>query len=374
MSQKYFAVTTPGLEQALHDELRALRTRKRVILKGGVEFEATNKGFYQAVYHSRVANRIYLRLDSFRAKDTYELHRKSKRFAWERVLPPGCEVALEATTRRSKRKGTGEIENTVLYGIQDHFKELGETPPTRAHEFDNTPFRLLVRLEDNRCTLSIDAAGRSMHQRGWRQEIGRAPLRENVACALLNLIGWKPGVPLLDPMCGAGTFVIEAARMHKGLPPRQWSDYAFHHWANFQSETWEKIVAETSEPVEGELALAGSDNNKGIIGISERNAERAEITEEVSFQLRQAQAIMPHSENPGFVVLNPPYGARLPRFSQTELDMFTQFIKHFPGWTMGMLMPEAAKPEFDGLHFEELTAFRNGGMPVRFWKIQAEPS
>jgi len=235
MSQRYFAVITPGLEGALASELRSLPTRKRSVVEGGVGFEATGVGFYQVMHRSRLANRVYLRVDEFRARDPQELYRKAKRIDWARLLHPGQPVVVEGRSKASRIFGSGAVVARVEDGIADYWRErLDRTPPDFGH-----PQRLLARLHEDRCTLSLDAAGALMHRRGWRLAPGRAPLRENCAAALLQLLGWQPGVPLIDPMCGSGTFLIEAARWAATLPPRRWSSYAFHHWANFNPARWE---------------------------------------------------------------------------------------------------------------------------------------
>ncbi|CAN0568594.1 unnamed protein product, partial [Laminaria digitata] len=249
MAQRYFAVTSPGLEEVLLDELKGFKIKKPKVLQGGVEFQATGRGFYQVLRGSRIAHRLYLRVDDFRARDAYELYRKSRRFEWERLLIGGTPqrvVELRGVAHRSRLGGSGEVVDRVADGIYDRFvEELFVRPPKlmrdERYEGEGRTHSLMVRLSEDRCELNLEAAGRAMHQRGWREETGRAPIRESLAAAMLRMSGWAPGMPLLDPMCGSGTFVIEAARQVAGLEPRAWTEYMAFDFVNANRELFDEV-------------------------------------------------------------------------------------------------------------------------------------
>lgn len=372
MAQRYFAAVSPGLEEPLLRELRTMRVKKLTIDEGGVEFQATSRGFYQVLHNSRIASRIYLRVDDFRARDRQELYRKSRRIDWERLLNPFQPLFIDATSRRSSLTGTGEITDVITDGITDHFeKDLKQRNVPKVTYKDPHSIRLVARLSTNRCTLSLDAAGQPMHRRGWRAAAGKAPLRENIACALLETLGWKPGLPLLDPMCGAGTFLIEAARYAQKIPPRDWKEYPNQKWENFQSEQWEKVTSSEELLETAKLdTLFGQDKNAGVLRKAVSNARGAQVEFDIQFERETLENILPPCEQKGFIIANPPYGHRLEREESgksPERLLTERFADHFEGWTLGLLLPEESWPVHPKLKIEKALSFQNGGLPVHFW-------
>lgn len=377
MSQRYFAAITPGLEDVLMDELRTMRVRKLSKIHGGVEFDATGVGFMQVMHSSRYANRVALRLDSFRARDAMELFRKVKRMDWARLLTSDSDVSIDAFSKSSKLRGTGDIAQRVRDGIRASWDKRAGDPPSFKGSETNAQ-RIIARMEDNYCHLSLDASGELMHRRGWRLKSGSAPLRETLAAALLSLLGWKPGDALYDPMCGSGTFLLEAARFSVHLPPRNWSfpRYAFQRWASFQAERWEEMLTEQSESIEypqEPLNLYGSDKESKVLSIAQENEKRADVEGLIQWSTLPASEILPPCET-GFIIANPPYGERLDRKVEgrkgAERILIERFAKSFSGWTLGVLLPADFSVEFPGLEATSLARFRNGGKPVIFWRLK----
>lgn len=380
MSQRYFASISPGLEALLLDELRHMKVRKCVSVRGGVEFEATARGFYEVMAWSRLANRVMLRLDVFRARDAMELYRKAGRIAWERVLPPGAEVVISSSAHQSRLKGSGEIADRVRDAILSTWREEWGTPPSFV-PYDPALVggkrqRLFVRLEDNQCTVSIDASGAPMFRRGWRHQTGAAPLRENMAAAMLQAISWAPGTPLLDPTCGSGTFLIEAAKRQRQQPPRIWedTDYAFHHWPNYQPARWDAVTSKDEAEVPDTAHLWGQDVDSGVLAVAAENARRAGVLGDVIWDEGAVSEMKPQAAA-GVLVSNPPYGERLSRYTgdhqkgPVEQSLFASFLAHFAGWRMGVLLPATYQPRKQGLVFTQLLSFSNGGLDVCFWEV-----
>ncbi|MBA2663157.1 MAG: hypothetical protein H0U74_12770 [Bradymonadaceae bacterium] len=368
MSQRYFAITSPGLEAPLLTELRALGARKAVVVNGGVEFEGTNATFYRANYALRCANRVVLRVDDFRARDPIELYQKSRRYAWERLLGADNAVFVRGAARRSKLIHTGRIAKAVEDGLRDHFvDDLKKPAPAFAAEEPAADQLVLARLEDDRCQLSLDGSGELLYRRGWRIRIGAAPLRETIAAALLRLAEWKLDEPLFDPMCGSGTFVIEAAQRAANIAAGKGRSFALWRWKNFQPELWQEIVAAAAaEYREPEKQFFGRDIDHEMVVASRDNAAGAGVEAFCHFASGDAARIVPPTKDKGLIICNPPYGERMA--SEGIVDALVERVaSNFEGWRMAALLPAAQRLPKSTLRFEERAHFKNGGIPVRFW-------
>jgi len=174
------------------------------------------------------------------------------------------------------------------------------------------PQLLFARLEANRCTLSLDASGELLHRRGHRLATAKAPLRESLACAVLDLAGWRPELPLLDPMCGAGTFAIEAARHALAIAPGAERPFAFQRWQTFDAALWARLSAAAAASRRTTLPapIRATDLNPEAVAAARANAERAGVAEVVTIEERDLFDLIPAGP-PGVVVLNPPYGRRI---------------------------------------------------------------
>lgn len=375
MAQRYFAVTTPGLEETLLQELRGFKVKKPKVMRGGVEFQATARGFYQVLHFARTTHRLYLRVDEFRARDVHELYKKTRRIDWERLLPVDAHapVQIRGVSHRSNVSGSGELVERVLDGVRDHFTlDLATAPPTLLRERDHVqnPITLMVRMSDDRCELSLEAAGRALHQRGWREESGEAPLRETLASAMLEMCGWQPGTPLLDPMCGSGTFLIEAARKTLERSPRCWSDYAALRWANANPELFEEVRGEVSEeaaPAPEEVTIFGQDRDVGVLLKASRNARRAGVQRLVQLKEEPVSQLLPPLALPGLMICNPPYGERLRRDGAIQ-ELLARAEEHFEGWRLALVLPRDFDMRTARVPMEELGRFTNGGLPVTLWQ------
>lgn len=370
MSQSYYAVTPPGLEEPLMRELRKLGARKCEAGHGGVAFEGTRKAFYSVMLGTWQASKLYWRLDEFRARDLPELYNKIKRLDWKSILPDKCALQIDATSLHTGLQHTGRIEESTMAAIMDARggKRLLET------ESDTLPpLRLLVRIEEERCQLSLEAAGWPLYHHGWRTHIGAAPLRESLAATLLSLTGWEPGTPLVDPLCGAGTFPLLAARQAAGLPPRTWFSWAFERWNGFDPALWSELQGQWSEEHPAvETIIHGSDRDAKVIDAARSNAGQAGVLKSVNLSVAAVADLLPPCEQPGLLIANPPFGDRLARGEgerPADKVMIQRFAEHFPGWTMGILLPSRVTPSHKGLVVEQLAHFRQGGLPVRFWKL-----
>jgi putative N6-adenine-specific DNA methylase len=372
VTQRYFATTTPGFESLLAGEIAGFGTKKLDELDGGVEFDATNKSFYRACYESRLANRIMIRVDEFRSRDFPELYNKTRRYQWERLLGDSNRVFVKGVAHQTRLIHTGRIQNSVGEGIEAHFAEdLGVDPPEIVDESDGAQY-VLARIVDDRCQLSLDASGELMHRRGWREATVEAPIRETIAAAVLREMDWTGQQPLLDPMCGSGTFVIQAARIAAGRPPGEYRDFAFHRWQNFRPELWQEVVDEAAERIEapeGPIAF-GADIHEQAVKAARSNSVTGAVEGLVELDQSAVADLEPPVDSNGLVVCNPPYGRRLEESTpgrEAWRELLDVFARRFDGWTLAVLLPGEITPGHDALTFEKRLRFRNGGILVRLW-------
>ncbi len=375
MTQRYFATTAPGFESILAGEIASFGAKKLDELEGGVEFDATNKKFYRACYESRLANRILIRIDEFRSRDFPELYNKTRRYQWERLLGASNSVHVKGVAHNTRLNHTDRIRQSVGAAIREHFSEdLGVAAPEIVDDAEGAQY-VLARLVGDRCELSLDASGQLMHRRGWREHSVAAPIRETTASAVLREMEWTGDVPLLDPMCGSGTFPITAARIASKRPPGEYRPFAFHRWDNFRPELWQEVVDEAAARLdEPEEPIAfGSDISEKAVEAASENSALADVAAATAFAHSDVADIEPPVDTPGLVVCNPPYGRRLEdgeRGEEAWRQLLDTFASRFEGWTLAVLLPGEITPGHDALTFKKRLRFRNGGILVRLWQAR----
>ncbi len=378
MAQTYFATVAPGLEDALLSEVRSIGGKRARLLRGGVEFDAARKTLYRAALCLRTANRLWLRVDEFRSRDAPELYNKTRRFGWERLLAPSQPIAIRARSNDSNLYHTGKIADAVGDAIADHFRnDLQRSPPSVV---DGTPsnsqtaLTVMARLKDNRCQLNLDASGQLLHKRGWRPQQATAPLRESLAAAVLNLSGWTPDIPLLDPLCGSGTIPIEAAHQSLARPPGLERSFALETWANHQPKKFTAIANELRQAVSDSLQapIIGADRDASVLQLARDTSSRAGLHDLLDWQHRPLQRWIsepPFEDRPFTVVTNPPYGHRL----DIDTPMLSQLIElaQTGPATVVFLWPSDRRDrvEANADAPQRITQFHNGGIAVDLWRL-----
>ena len=377
----FFAVCAPGLEPFTARELVDLGLRIAGSLpassgesavmdegegEGGVEFRGSFADLYRANLHLRTASRVWLQLGSFFADTFSDLGRRAKRFVWEDYLKPGLPVSLRVSCHRSKLFHSGAVAERVGESIG---ARLGRIPPAgKLKEDADGPQLIMVRLVENRCTISMDSSGALLHRRGYRLATAKAPLRETLAAGMLLASGWDLTSPLLDPFCGAGTIPIEAALMARRIAPGLRRRFAFMDWPTFDEAIWERQRAEAREVrVKSRPLLIASDRDAGAIQAALANAERAGVADGIDFSCRALSAITPPPGS-GWVVTNPPYGVRMGAPEDLP-KLYTRFGRVLrmkcPGWRVTLLGNSTQLLSATGLNFDLGISTRNGGVKVR---------
>ena len=377
------AVCAPGLGPFLATELTqlGLATRRAESPSepsghesDGIEFEGQLHDLYRANLWLRTASRIIVRLGEFYATAFPELRRKASRLPWERYLAPGQPVALRVTCIKSRLYHSGGVAERVAGAIADR---LGK--PSSLVKFDEgseaaPPQLIVVRLANDRCTISMDSSGALLHRRGYRQAVAKAPLRETLAAGMLMASGWDMASPLLDPFCGSGTIPIEAALMVRNIAPGRARRFAFIDWPNFDVALWKALLAQDTLPPTRErpgmrVRTLASDRDAGAIKAAQANAERAGVADCIEFSCRTVSAIEP-PPGPGWVVTNPPYGVRVSP-SKDLRNLYAQFGNVMrakcPAWHVAILCDSERLVHNTGLKFDQAhsVSLVNGGLKVK---------
>jgi 23S rRNA (guanine2445-N2)-methyltransferase / 23S rRNA (guanine2069-N7)-methyltransferase len=385
MSRYRFFVTAPKhLESLLADELRALGMDEVAETRGGASFAGDLAAAYRVCLWSRVANRVLLPLAEFPAATPEELYDGVKQVPWEEQFGVSDRFAVEFHTSRSAITHTHFGALKVKDAVVDRFRErCGERPSV---DTDNPDLRIDLYLLRDRATLSLDLAGDSLHRRGYRLVGAAAPLKENLAAAILLRAGWPQiaaaGGGLVDPMCGSGTLVIEAALLAADIAPGLLRErWGFLQWKKHHAAAWEALRAEALERRERGLErlplLCGYDHNPEAIRIARENAERAGLADRLRFERRElAQASPPPDGIPGLVVANPPYGERLggdPDLSALYARLGETLKANFSGWRAAVITgnPELGKQM--GLRAGKMNTLYNGPIECRLLHFEITP-
>lgn len=372
---RWFAVAAPGLADVIAAEVQQLPgARELQVDRAGVEFTGELAVGAAANRRLRIATRVLLRVGEVRAREFAPLRHQLARLPWELFAAPGAVVAVNASTTRCRLYHTGALAEQLRLAMGDRLRAPVREPtrevPADEGETPESPeepaVRVFLRGEGDVFVVSVDSSGALLHQRGWRAEAGPAPLRETLAAGVLALCGWAPGEALLDPMCGAGTLVIEAAARVVGAPERR--AHAFERWP-----LWQAAAEMPSETVTvAELApLVGCDRDPAAIEIARRNAERAGVASAVTFTVASLEQVEPPAER-GLLVVNPPYGRRLPDARAALASLETALRGPFRQWRAGVLVP--GRGEAAGrlkLRPERTHALVNGGLPVTLLVLPA---
>ncbi|MBN3262027.1 bifunctional 23S rRNA (guanine(2069)-N(7))-methyltransferase RlmK/23S rRNA (guanine(2445)-N(2))-methyltransferase RlmL [Pectobacterium brasiliense] len=346
-----FASTARGLEELLKSELESLGAQSCAVVQGGVHFEGDNRLLYQSLLWSRLASRILLPLNEFKVHSDLDLYLGVQAIDWSTIFSIDKTFAVHFT-------GTNEDIRNSQYGalkvkdaIVDSFtRKTGQRPDVAKQQPD---IRINVFLQRDTASVSLDLSGEGLHQRGYRDLAGLAPLKENLAAAIVLRSGWKSGTPLVDPMCGSGTLLIEAAMIASDRAPGlHRTHWGFNAWLKHDAELWREVTTEAQQRASQGLQTTtsrffGSDNDRRVIEIAKANARRAGVAELISFDVRDAAQLKnPLPEGPkGTVVSNPPYGERLesePALIALHNMLGRKMKSDFGGWQLSLF---SASPE-----------------------------
>ena len=345
-SQPGFLVTTSrGLDELLKQELSELcPDAELAIARGGVRVKANLQAAYKVCLWSRLANRVIWILNEGNAGTAEELYDSARNIDWSMHFAVNNTFSVQFN-------GSSKAINNTQFGalkikdaIVDHFYEEEGSRPNVERDFPDMV--ISGRLHRDKVLIGIELSGGSLHQRAYRQDAGLAPLKEHVAAAMLMRSGWAANMakPLLDPMCGSGTLVIEAAlmAMHKapGLGRPRWG---FRKWLGHRESDWQALIEEAkSAQIQPDIRLFASDIDRKLIAIAKQNANEAGVFELIEFNVADATKFTPPAaiSEPGYLVSNPPYGERLGELTEL-IPLFAQWgeqlKQHWQDWQVSLL-------------------------------------
>jgi len=385
---QFFATCPKLLEGLLEDELRQLGALQLKQTVAGVFFEGPVQIAYKACLWSRLANRILFVIGHFPVTSTEELYQHCYEIDWLEHMRGDSHTTLcvdfngHTPFINNTQFGAQKVKDAIVDKIR---AKTGERPSV---DKINPDIRVNVYLHREQATVSIDLSGHSLHQRGYRLAAGAAPVKENVAAAVLLRANWpaiaaKNGL-LLDPVCGSGTLLIEGALMAADIAPGLFCDsFGFKQWLGFDKTIWEFVWQEAQEKrVQGLTTLPeihGYDMDPRVIGIAKDNIERAGLSEHIRVSVKELSRFTPptHKEfTPGLIVANPPYGERLGEIEVLN-DLYQEFgarlREHFVDWECAVL---TANPELGkkmGLRVRKQHALFNGALPCKLLLFTVKP-
>ncbi len=359
---KMIAKTLHGLEPVLAKEIEALGAENIEIGRRMVAFEGDKAMLYKANFRLRTALRILKPIKTFKAKDPDELYEVLHNFDWSSIMTSEQTFAVDTVVYSDFFQHSQFVAYRTKDAIVDYFQEKeGKRPSVRLN---NPDIYLNVHIAHNEVTLSLDSSGESLHKRGYRVLQTDAPINEVLAAGILLQAGWEGQSDLLDPMCGSGTFLIEAALIARNIPVGIYREgYAFQNWLDYDEELFAKIYEDDSEERPFNHKIYGSDILRQAILISERNIDRAGVSKDIQLDVMPF-AKRPKPENPTLIVMNPPYGERLGLSNADELyAMIGERLKHnYAGCKAWIIAYRTEHFNSIGLRHNSRTSLMNGAL------------
>jgi putative N6-adenine-specific DNA methylase len=365
-SEHFFATCPRGLEPLLVRELESLQIKASAVA-GGVAFSGAWVDCYRANLWSRVASRILWRVAQFDYRNEQDIYTAVNAIDWTRHFRVERTLRVNVTAQKSPLKSLEFATLRIKDAVCDRFRDkMGKRPSVDRSSPD---VRVHAFLEESRATLYLDTSGEPLFKRGWRAGAADAPLRENLAAGILMLTGWQPQDVLLDPMCGGGTFLVEAGAMARGRAPGAKRTFGFEKLAAFDARAWEKIERREEERTP---QLFGSDTDPKALNAARRNLAEAGV--ERWTKLDRADVLertAPAAK--GVMVMNPPYGERMG--SPEELERFYPKLgdhlkKNFAGWRCYVFTADLRAAKLIGLAPSKRVPLWNGALECRLYEFE----
>lgn len=339
-----FLMSPPGLEAELRAEAQERGFKAARTIIGGVAVSGGWPEVWRANLELRGCGRVLARIGSFRAMHLAQLDKRARKFPWGQFLRTDVPVHVEASCTRSRIYHSEATAQRIARAITE---ELGA--PLKP----DAALVVKARIEDDLCTISIDTSGESLHKRGHKEAVGKAPMRETLASLFLRRCGFDGREPVVDPMCGSGTFVIEAAERAAGLNPGRSRHFAFEQLVTFDAAAWETMRGAGSI-ITPQVKFFGSDRDAGAVRMAEENAARAGVSSFTVFRQQSVSDLVPPEGPTGLVIVNPPYGTRIgdkkPLYALYGA-LGQTLLQRFAGWRVGIITTEASLARATGLPF-----------------------
>ena len=370
--ENFFATCPRGLELLLVDELRQLKAEKIHAVGGGVQFAGDLLLCYRVNLESRLASRVLWQVatGSYRSED--DIYRAAYALRWTDWFDPAHTIRVDVSATKSPLTSLNFVTLKIKDAVCDKIRLLSGRRPSVDTRAPDIPIQ--GHLTDRDFALYLDTTGEPLFKRGQRVVTGEAPLRENLAAGILHLAGWNPGIPLLDPMCGSGTILLEAAHMALDIAPGLGRHFAFEKFKNFDSRRWRELLQRSAARQKPKLPLAiyGSDLSADVLKAAQANLMAASLEKVVSLKRANVLEISAPAKE-GIIVTNPPYGVRLGEQQQlAELypKLGDVLKKQFSGWRAYFLSADMRLPKLIRLAASKRTPLYNGALECRLFEYK----
>ncbi len=367
------AKTFFALEPVLADELAAIGAENITVLNRAVSFTGTKETMYRANLELRTALRILKPVYSFSVRNDTELYDETTRFAWDTYLTPETTFAIDSFVHSENFNHANYAALKVKDAIVDQLRTVyGSRPDV---EIENPDLRLNVHISDELCTISLDSSGNSLHKRGYRIGQGLAPINEVLAAGMLLLTGWNGQSNFVDPMCGSGTFLMEAATIAYNIAPgMKVGEFGFMRWNDWDETLWRNIVDQAkSRERNFEHTIVGFDESPEAIAIAKDNIKNADLGWKILLSTGKFQELTPDKlHDGGLVMINPPYGER---FGSTDAEMLYKEIgdalkQNFDGFSVWIISSNKEALKNIGLKTSRKLLLYNGSLECKFHNYQ----
>ena len=362
-------VTCPrGLEAPLSQELEQLKCQDIRAVDGGVACKGGMEQVYRINLHSRTASRVLLRLTKSGYRNEQDIYKAAKNIRWTDWFDLEQTFKVKVEGKRAQVKSLDFVGLKIKDAVCDVFRDAcGARPSVGKIRPD---IRIHAFIDERDIQIFIDTSGEALFKRGYRQDTGEAPMRENLAAGLLLLAGYDGTQPFQDPFCGSGTIVIEAAWIATRRAPGLMRRFGFEKLKNFDAALWKKLQHEAETQIRPASApISGSDNDRHMIRAAVANAQAAEVDTFVRFEVKDAQDTRPNGEG-GILISNPPYGVRLAEVQalQALYPQLGAWLKqHYAGWLAGMFTGDRDMPKFMRLSPKRKIPLYNGNLDCRLF-------
>ncbi|WP_441295247.1 THUMP domain-containing class I SAM-dependent RNA methyltransferase [Massilia mucilaginosa] len=380
----FFCPCPRGMEAALAEELGEIALTSTTMkvhnqVPGGVHCSGDQTDAYRINLHSRIASRVLMRMAHASYANENDIYDLVLAQPWEDWFSVDHTIRVDVTAVKSPLRSLEFTTLKIKDAICDRFRDqFDKRPSVNTREPD---MRIVGFLDNRNFTVYLDTSGEALFKRGWREETGDAPLRENLAAGMLRVSGWKPGTVLFDPMCGSGTILIEAAQMVQGIPPGARRRFAFEKFHNFVAAPWQDMKnAIKPLPLPSEPTIFGSDISGDMVAMTRHNLKIAGILFDVPLKQIEAQEVKAPTEQPGILLTNPPYGERIGVRGDSTIpadDMSVAFYsalgttlkQRFAGWTVFLFTADLTLPKLLRLKEARKTPFFNGALECRLFRF-----
>lgn len=369
------ATAAAGIESLVNRELKDMGYKTQTE-NGRVRFEGTIEDIAKTNLWLRTADRVKIVVGEFKATSFEQLFDQTYALPWEDILPLDAEFPVAGRSQKSKLHSVPNCQRIVKKAIakklMDYYSRRQPLPETGAK------YPLEISLLKDTAMITLDTSGSSLFKRGYRTEKGGAPLKENMAAALIKLTTWYPDRPLYDPTCGSGTILIEAALMGHNIAPGLKRNFAVEEWQFFHPEIWETVRKQAEDSIDWDiqLDLYGTDIDGKMIDIAKRNAQAAGVEKSIDFKQMQLSDYSPKREY-GILISNPPYGDRLLNEDEVRklYSQMGEIYRNMPTWSKYILTSDEAFEEYYGEKATKKRKLYNGPLKVDFYQYwgQAKP-